>query len=73
MPLGPKSALPQVSPGTWPAFNRYLYVSVKQNSDERFRATLPSCLFIANLVLLDLSMAYDHGEFMYLFNMAFYI
>ena len=37
MPLGPKSALTQMSPGTWPAFNRYLYISVKQNSGERFK------------------------------------
>ena len=44
MPLGPKLTPPQVSPGTWPAFNRYLYVSFKQNSGERLRATGPSCL-----------------------------
>ena len=47
MPLGPKLAWPKVSTGTWPAFNRYLYVSFKQNSGERFRATVPSC-FIFN-------------------------
>ena len=29
-PLGPKLTPPQVSPGTWPAFNRYLYVSLKK-------------------------------------------
>ena len=29
--------------GTWPAFYRYLYVSFKQNSGERFRATWPFC------------------------------
>ena len=27
MPLGPKVAQPQVSPGTWSAFNRYLYIT----------------------------------------------
>ena len=27
MPLGPKVAWSQVSPGTWPAFNRYLYIT----------------------------------------------
>ena len=43
MPLGPKLAPLQVSTGTWPAFNRYLHVSFKQNSGERFRATWPSC------------------------------
>ena len=31
-------------PGTQSAFNRYLYVSFKQNFEERFRATWPSCL-----------------------------
>ena len=31
MPLGPK----KVSPGTWSAFNRYLYVNFKQISGER--------------------------------------
>ena len=36
-------ASPKVSPGTWSAFNRFLYVSFKQNSGERFRATWPSC------------------------------
>ena len=39
-----KMAPPEVSPGTWSAFSRYLYVSFKQNSGERFRATWPSCL-----------------------------
>ena len=43
MPLGPKLALPQVSLGNWPAFNRYLYVSFKQNPGKRFRASWPSC------------------------------
>ena len=43
MPQGPKFAPPQVSLETWPAFNMYLYVSFKQNSGERFRATWPSC------------------------------
>ena len=33
-------------PGTWSAFYRYLYVSFKQNSGERFRATWPSCLLV---------------------------
>ena len=33
-----------MSSGTWPAFNRYLYVSDKQNLGERFRATWPSYL-----------------------------
>ena len=42
-PLGPKLAPPQVSPGTWPALNIYLYVCFKQNSGERLRATWPSC------------------------------
>ena len=36
-------APPQVSSGTWSAFNRYLYVSFKQNSGERFSATCPPC------------------------------
>ena len=31
------------SPGTWSAFYRYLYISFKQNSGERFRAIWPSC------------------------------
>ena len=31
------------SPGTWSDFYRYLYVSFKQNSGERLRATWPSC------------------------------
>ena len=31
------------SPGTWSAFYRYLYVSFRQNSGERFRATWTSC------------------------------
>ena len=44
MPLGPNLAPPQMSPGTWLAFNRYLYVSFKQNSGERFRASWPTCL-----------------------------
>ena len=34
-----KMAQRQVSPGTWSAFNRYLYVSFKQNSGERLRAS----------------------------------
>ena len=42
--LGPKLSLPQVLPGTWPAFNRYLYVSFKQNSGEQFSATWSSSL-----------------------------
>ena len=41
--LGPKMAQPQLSTGTWPAFNRYLYVSFKQNSGKQFKATWPSC------------------------------
>ena len=32
---------PQASQGTWPAFNRYLNVSFKQTSGERFRANWP--------------------------------
>ena len=40
-------ALPLVSLGTWSAFNRYLYVSFKQNSGERFRASWPSCLEVS--------------------------
>ena len=32
--LGTKNGLPQVSPGTWSAFNRFQYVSFKQNSGE---------------------------------------
>ena len=51
MPLGLKSALPQVSPGTWPAFNIYHHVSVKQNSGERFRATWPSRFYCDLLIL----------------------
>ena len=43
MPLGLKFVAPQVSPGTWPAFIRYLYVSFKQNLGEQFRASWPSC------------------------------
>ena len=37
-----------MSPGKWPAFNRYLYtcISFKQNSGDRFRATWPTCLSI---------------------------
>ena len=38
-----------MSPGTWPTFNRYLYVGVKQNSGERFRATWSSC-FLSMIV-----------------------
>ena len=37
-----KMALSKVSPGTWSNFDRYLYVSFKQISGERFRATRPS-------------------------------
>ena len=48
---GAKIGPPQVSPGTRPAFNRYLYVSFKQNSGERFRATWPSCLTIIMYIL----------------------
>ena len=44
MSLVQKLAPPQVSPGTWPAFNRYLYVIFKQNSGERFRASWPGPL-----------------------------
>ena len=44
MLLVPKMVPPQVSPGTWPTFNIYLYVSFKQNSCERLRASWPSCL-----------------------------
>ena len=47
----------QVSPGTWSAFNRYLYVSFKQNSGERFRGTWPSCLCVVFLMLLRLFIA----------------
>ena len=41
--LWAENGLPQVSPGTWSAFNRFLYVSFKQNSGERFCAICPSC------------------------------
>ena len=36
-----KIGLAHLSPGTWPAFKRYLNVSFKQNSGERFRAKWP--------------------------------
>ena len=40
--LGTKNGFPQVSLGTLSAFNRFLYVSFIQNSDEQFMATWPS-------------------------------
>ena len=48
MPLGPKLSPPQVSPGTWPYSNRYIYVSFKQNSGEPFRVTWPSCFYLCS-------------------------
>ena len=33
MPLVPKLTPPKVSPGTWPAFNRYLYVNFKKTEE----------------------------------------
>ena len=42
---GAKMAPHQMSPGTWSAFNRYLSVSFKQNS-ERFWVTLPPCFVL---------------------------
>ena len=57
MPLVPKLAPSQVSPGTWPALNSYLCVSFKQNSGERFRASWASCIII-NLDLTRFVMMY---------------
>ena len=38
--LWAKNGVSHVSPGTWSALNRFLYVSFKQNSGKRFRAPL---------------------------------
>ena len=43
---------PKVSLGTWPAFNRYLYVSFKQNSGEQFRTSWPSCFILSIRMLI---------------------
>ena len=45
MPLVAKLAPPQVLSGEWPVFNRYLYVSFKQNLGEQLRASWPACSF----------------------------
>ena len=49
MPLGPKMAPPQVSPGTWSAFNKYLYVSFKQDSGERLYYSITSAFVQCSL------------------------
>ena len=72
MPLGPKNGLPQVSPGTWSAFN---YISVKQNSVELFRATWLFCfkydVFLSYKVVLILANGADTGEIQH--YVAFYL
>ena len=70
---GAKMALPLVPPGTWPAFNKYLYVSFKQNSGERFRAFWSSYLEVslANSVEQDQTSLFgaisDLSPYMYMY------
>ena len=64
-------ALPQVSPGTWPAFNKYVYVGFKQNSGEPFRALAllfsaynicAAILFQNILGIISISSSFDPDE-----------